>query len=343
MHTTKTITMRQTIISVLLLIVSFYLSAISANTQTAGYNYATGNVHGRNHVGGLIGRASGESGHINNSYARGQVTGTSHVGGFAGSNDVQIENSYSTGKVNGDADVGGFVGSGEGTVHGAYWDTQTSGQTISAGGEGRSTSDITYPYGASTFTDWDFTNIWQHDLSPQQNDGYPMILASDVFLLTLRVDPPGAGNVMGTGYYKSNLNVEVNTIPNSGFEFEGWYQDGLLMSEQPNYSVTMNNHTILVARFETVPVYIPIVVSQPSINVYPNPANTHFWVEITTQQKNVYDVSLTNLAGQTIINQKIDPSFTNKTLVDINRLKPGLYLVVLHNQDGVWTRKILIH
>lgn len=319
--------------------VAFTAGAIA---QAVEYNYATGHVQGRNHVGGLIGSVSGEAVQVRNSYARGQVNGDSHVGGFAGSNMAQIENCYSTGEVIGHAYVGGFVGSGEGTVLGAYWDTQTSGQTISAGGEGRTTSDMTHPYGANTFAGWDFANIWQHDLSPIENDGYPMILASDVFLLTLRVDPPGAGNVSGTGYYMSNLTVEVIASPNSGFGFTGWYMNGVLLSEQPSYPVAVNNNTTMVARFEPIPVNVPTVIAPADITVFPNPANTRFWVEITNPQQMVYDILLINLMGQSIQNQRIDTSLEKKVAFDVGQMKPGIYLVVVHNHAGVWTSKIFI-
>ena len=63
---------------------------------------------------------------------------------------------YSTGAVTGKNYVGGLVGSGYGTaVTACFWDTQTSHQVTSAGGTGKTTTQMQT---AKTFLDagWDF-------------------------------------------------------------------------------------------------------------------------------------------------------------------------------------------
>ena len=71
-----------------------------------------------------------------------------------------IINSYSTGTVSGDQNIGGLVGKTDqdgDVVAGCFWDTQTSGQTASAGGVGKTTAELRT---ASTFLDagWDFVD-----------------------------------------------------------------------------------------------------------------------------------------------------------------------------------------
>jgi hypothetical protein len=57
----------------------------------------------------------------------------------------------------------------------SYWNTQTSGQTISAGGEGKTTDDMTYPFEPNTYMNWDFsyTPLWNYHTS--LNGGYPYL------------------------------------------------------------------------------------------------------------------------------------------------------------------------
>ena len=75
-----------------------------------------------------------------------------------------ITNYYSNGSVGTGTSVGGLVGyltSGQGaTTSNSFWDTQTSGQSSSAGGTGKTTALMKTQ---STFTDagWDFTNVWE--------------------------------------------------------------------------------------------------------------------------------------------------------------------------------------
>ena len=147
---------------------------------------STGSVSGSNYVGGLIGYNNG--GTITNSYSANSVGSGSGIGGLVGINKGTIENSYSTGSVSGyggygcvgglvgynwggtitnsystggvsgSSSVGGLLGVNyEGTVTHSYWDIETSGQTQSDGGEGKTTAEMKQQ---ATFVGWDFTNIW---------------------------------------------------------------------------------------------------------------------------------------------------------------------------------------
>ncbi len=57
-----------------------------------------------------------------------------------------------------------------GTITNCFWDTETSGQSTSAGGTGKTTAEIK---NISTFTEagWVFPDIW--NINPELNIGYP--------------------------------------------------------------------------------------------------------------------------------------------------------------------------
>jgi hypothetical protein len=149
---------------------------------TVSNSYSIGNVTGDNRVGGLVGvnvgivsdchsissLISGEGnagglvgvnskGTISNSYSTGSVTGMT-AGGLVGVNLVAwyyegttwnyegtISNSYSTGSVTGEI-VGGLVGENQEdtveTVKKSFWNIETSGQATSAGGTGKTTTEM---------------------------------------------------------------------------------------------------------------------------------------------------------------------------------------------------------
>ncbi|MGA2914472.1 MAG: GLUG motif-containing protein [Sedimentisphaerales bacterium] len=121
--------------------------------------YSTGTVSGCwSGIGGLAG--SNDSGSISNCYSTDAVISPSNswiVGGLVGDNySGSISNCYSTGAVSGTVTVGGLVGYNYGgSVAGSFWDVNTSGQTTSDGGEGKSTVEIQT---LLTFTSagWDF-------------------------------------------------------------------------------------------------------------------------------------------------------------------------------------------
>ena len=109
-------------------------------------SYATGSVTGESRsVGGLAGLSVGS---VTASYATGSVTGESNnVGGLAGYSGGAIAASYATGSVTGNRYVGGLVGysSWRSSVTDSYWNTQTTGQSRSGGGTGKTTRELQTP------------------------------------------------------------------------------------------------------------------------------------------------------------------------------------------------------
>ena len=124
-------------------------------------SYATGNIEGNLWVGGLVGDNWSS---ITNSYAAGAVSGNRHVGGLVGwYSEGSITTSYATGSVSGNRWVGGLVGSRySGTISSSYWDKTTSRISSSAGGVGKTTTELQSPmtatgiYSSWSISSWDF-------------------------------------------------------------------------------------------------------------------------------------------------------------------------------------------
>ena len=163
---------------------------VGQNEGSVSFCYCTGSVCGSRYVGGLIGLNLGSIsscytagatnwtgsdgwyhgglvgkniGTITSCYATNTVSGRGEVGGLVGSNSATISSCYSTGVVSGSAyyGVGGLVGGKHGypTIISSFWDTQTSEQTTSAGGEGKTTVEMKTRETYSS-AGWDFEDIW---------------------------------------------------------------------------------------------------------------------------------------------------------------------------------------
>lgn len=115
-----------------------------------------GTVTGNAMVGGLAGMNGGT---VAQSYSRTTVDGGSAwIGGLIGTNSGTVVQCYSTGSVSGVFWSGGLVGSSLiGSTIASFWDRQTSGWSMSAGGTGKTTSQM---HAASTFlaAGWDFAD-----------------------------------------------------------------------------------------------------------------------------------------------------------------------------------------
>ncbi|GBU24617.1 hypothetical protein R83H12_01251 [Fibrobacteria bacterium R8-3-H12] len=149
---------------------SYVGGLVGRNTNSPiSKSYATGNVEGKdNYVGGLVGDASGA---ISESYAIGNVTGNDGVGGLVGNSNNIISNSYAAGAVKGKSKLGGLIGmlaNSSSSVTFSYYDMEKSGRVDIGKGEPRATDQMKLK---STYTKWDFTEIWGID--KEINSGYP--------------------------------------------------------------------------------------------------------------------------------------------------------------------------
>ncbi|MEP4534175.1 MAG: Ig-like domain-containing protein [Cyclobacteriaceae bacterium] len=140
-----------------------------------GYNdgslsrcYVTGSVSGIDHIGGLVGTSIG--GAISNCYSTSSVLGGGQKGGLIGSfsdnQDANVSNCYSTGLVS-EYYGGGLIGTiwyNYDNLINCFWDTETSGHTNAAmDGDSRGISGLTTAemQDQTSFTGWDFENVWQ--------------------------------------------------------------------------------------------------------------------------------------------------------------------------------------
>jgi hypothetical protein len=146
---------------------------VGRNSGTITDCYTTGNILGNMYIGGLVGAF--DNGTISHCYSAGSVLGDDNVGGLVGRNMYGIiADCYSTNSVIGIEHTGGLVGSG-GCAHNSFWDVQTSGQTTSAGGKGRTTIQMQT---ASTFLGWDKcgnAGVWTID----DGNDYPRLWWED--------------------------------------------------------------------------------------------------------------------------------------------------------------------
>jgi len=164
---------------------SYSVGSVSGNSSVGGLvgdngigtvsnSYSTGSVSGNSAIGGLAGLNWGT---VSDSYSTGSVSGNSSVGGLVGWNEDTVSNSYSTGSVTGGELVGGLVGNNfVGFVTNSFWDMETSRQSTSAGGTGKTTAEM---QDIATFSGaaW---NIVAVGSSSERNPAYIWNIANEV-------------------------------------------------------------------------------------------------------------------------------------------------------------------
>ncbi|MCH7567978.1 MAG: LamG domain-containing protein [Nanoarchaeota archaeon] len=221
-------------------------------------SYATGNVFGRNDVGGFAGYISDSAlvnesfalgnvvgnistiistiggfagingGNVTNSFSKGSVLGTNLVGGFVGSDLFGVmlqgapEHSYSTGFVSGNYSVGGFSGGGTLVSNTNYWDIETSNQTTSAGGVGKTTAEMKRQ---NTFENWDFNRVW--DIAEDRTYPFLRWMSEEELVVHYKFDEITNGKTPDSSIFRYDADVSGATLWQWGnidkaLNFSGW-------------------------------------------------------------------------------------------------------------------------
>ena len=101
--------------------------------------------------------------------------------------------------------------------------------------------------------------LGQHKLlirAMDENGKWSIINYKDFYLdhlITLISNPEGAGILSGAGYYETGFELTVSAMPNEGYDFINWTEDGNEVSTSQDYTFTVSEDRTLTANFEEVP------------------------------------------------------------------------------------------
>ena len=224
------------------------------NCFTTGYAMAQ-----QMRAGGLAG--SGKMSTINNSYSRAMVmaNGDHAAGLIASAFQSTIENSFSAGLVYTSGTSGGLISWAFNLqVINSYWDAETSQQTESAGGESRTTAQMTHPYDENTYVDWDFESVWAADPGYQHNSGYPWLQVTETFIITATTGIGGSITPSGDVQVPHGKNQAFVIAADAGYLIEDVVVDGQSIGPTSHYFFghVVANHTIH-AEFSVIAIEIP--------------------------------------------------------------------------------------
>jgi len=86
------------------------------------------------------------------------------------------------------------------------------------------------------------------------------------------------------------------------------------------------------------------IALENNYSIYPNPVKQNELLNIKFRKKlgNEFKVTVFDINGKTVLNQKIDMSSNSSTL-NLNRLNTGIYILKLSNPDYNFTKKIIVN
>ena len=328
--------------------------------------FVTGVIHGGSQVGGLVGFAGNSD--IQDCYSRASVYGGHQVGGFLGllGSQTEIIDCYSTGFVScTGSNYGGFIGNTQNTgwsVHNSYWDINTSGQSSSVAGTGKTTDDMTYPYATDCYVGWTFNYSWRQD-TDNSNNGYPYFyrrvgypnvtstepISGEVVTVTIGCITYGARLY----YTLDGSDPDENSLPYGG-PFQVYVdEDSLVVVKVIGYREDFEpseiaSHTINFGSGSAVSdTDAPEIALQ--MTAYPNPVRDVLSLRLNLPQAEHTKLMIYNLRGQLIkvLQDSMLRAGEHSLSWDIRDangaiVAPGIYFIRLETTGTSKTHKILV-
>ena len=142
-------------------------------------------------------------------------------------------------------------------------------------GSGTFNSGSTVSVTAVANAGYTFTNWTENGMAVSTTAAYPFIIAGNrtlvanytaiPYVVTLSSNPSIGGTTSGSGTFNSGATVVVTAVPNVGYTFTNWTENGTAVSTTAAYSFVIAGNRTLVAHFTAVP------PSQFAVNLSSNP------------------------------------------------------------------------
>jgi hypothetical protein len=78
------------------------------------------------------------------------------------------------------------------------------------------------------------------------------------------------------------------------------------------------------------------------MNVYPNPANDHVYIDVNLQQSEDGTIEIKDMLGKIVYNYNFDSGSTASLDVDLSSFSKGMYFVTMKTKTKHITRKLML-
>lgn len=140
----------------------------------------------------------------------------------------------------------------------------TNGGTTSGDGEYLDGQSVTVT--ATANDGYGFVNWTENNIVVSSNSSYTFNInanrnlvanfSTDFHTISTSSNPPNGGTTSGGGTYSPGSTVTVSAIPNIGYNFSNWTENGIELSTNPNFQFTVTRDRVLVANFWSDQIFV---------------------------------------------------------------------------------------
>ncbi len=174
-------------------------------------------------------------------------------------------------------------------------------------------------------SEYSYLNIAIFNIHPQGETTY--------YAINVSTDPIEGGVVSGSGTYAHGDSITLTAIPNEGYEFHHWEENGEILSNNPTFSFTANYNRDLKAVFATLE---ECTEDHGNIaSIYPNPTDG----QVKIEAEGIEHITISNELGQVIYEGK---ARGNTFEYDFSRHEAGAYLIKIETENGITTKRVFV-
>jgi hypothetical protein len=155
----------------------------------------------------------------------------------------------------------------------------------------------------------------------------------ETYTITASVEPVEGGTVYGAGTYEYGTEITLKVIPNENYTFKNWTENGIIVSEELEYTFTVTSDRNLVATL----LYFDGMGEQTHINItlFPNPVSNKLTVEASEA---IDHIEVFNTVGAMVYSQK---NCSDKVEIHTADLQAGTYFIRMTTQNATEVRKFV--
>lgn len=224
----------------------------------------------------------------------------------------------------------------------------TNGGTVSGGGQYACGSTVTVS--ASANSGWAFQEWRENGTAVSSSATYSLtlstsmtleavfVLGSNTFTITAVANPTNGGTVLGAGNYLGGISATLYAIPNGGWQFLNWMENGTIVSTSTPYSFIVNSNRSLVANF--VPATgVADLVEEAGFVLFPNPNDGTFALQFPNADRRT--VQIYDAVGRRI--RDLGEVVSDRAMFELQLVSEGTYFVVVTDRKGnVGTKAMLV-
>jgi hypothetical protein len=176
-------------------------------------------------------------------------------------------------------------------------------------------------------TSYTFTNI-------TANHTITVSFKIKTYTVTVSSNNTAWGTVEGGGTFDYGASVTITATPNTGYKFNNWTTEGVVVSETENFTFNVTQDVAFVANFGSLG--ISSVGMPVEFTVYPNPANDV--IKVVRSAATKAQIEIYNSNGALVKELEITEA---ETEINVSSLALGVYIIKLIDNQNTATQRFV--